>query len=264
MPIAPYCLFLLFLCSVTASAQKLVNVIDETIVVNSTTALSGYTRNITTVTLPDHTKNYLYRITITPKGHANQSLALFEILNNTPDIGVAAFSKVGEYAVKRNDNFAVDAFIFNNIYDADDFYAKKDGNWTYCKGMSNRTNCCFESDECINKRIFFGFRNNNIAQGLNVRLEVIAFIDDSVGEKFSYTITNSTLNEVKYFVSSDNANWEESLLRSGYHMIYNNSLKEFYFKAVSNKKTVAYKILPNERYKIVLDNQTGKLDLIRY
>jgi len=130
--------------------------------------------------------------------------------------------------------------------------------------MPNRTNCCFESDECINNRIFFGFRNNNIAQGLNVRLEVIAFIDDSTGDKFSYTITNSTPNEVKYFVSTDNTNWEESLLRSGYHMIYNNSLKEFYFKTVSNKKTAAYKILPNERYKIVIDNQTGKLDLIRY
>lgn len=260
----PYCLFLLFLCCITTSAQKLINVIDETIVVNSTTALSGYTRNVTMVTLPDHTKSYLYRISITPKGNPDQSLALFDMLNNTRDIGMATFSKIGEYAIKRNDNFAVDAFIFNNTYDADDFYAKKDGNWKYCKGMPNRTNCCFESEECINNRIFFGFRNNNIAQGLNVRLEVVALIDETVEDKYSYTISNATSNEVKYFVSADNIKWEEVLLKSGYHMIYNNSLKEFYFKAYSDKKTASYKILPNERYKIVFVNQSGKLDLIRY
>jgi hypothetical protein len=247
------------------NAQEYQSVIDETIVVNSITAITGYTRNITEIALPEHTVSYIYRITITLKGSPDKSTPLLSFINNSSDIGLAGVSRLSQYAIKNNDNSAVDAFIFNNVYDANDFYSKNDGNWAACKSMANRTNCCFESTECINSRVFFGFRNNNVAQGLNVRLEVIAKVDDSADRKCSYTISNATNMELKYYVSVDNVNWEESTLRSGYHMTYNNSFKELYFKINStNSAFVNYKIFPNERYKIVLNSEKSIWDLIRY
>lgn len=254
----------LFLYS-TLSAQQYQSIIDETIVVNSMTAMSGYTRNITEISIPEHTTGYIYRITITHKGTSDESTPLLSFLNNSSNVGVAGVSRISQYAIKNNDNNAVDAFIFNNVYDANDFYSKKDGTWTACKAMANRTNCCFESSECINNRIFFGFRNNNVAQGLNVRLEVVAKIDDLAERKCSYIISNSTNTELKYYISVDNITWEESILRNGYHMTYNNSIKELYFKINTTEKAfVNYKIFPNERYKIVLNNEKSIWDLIRY
>jgi len=258
-------LWIFLLLFTKLNAQQYQSVIDENIVVNSTTAMAGYTRNITEVTLPEHTISYFYRITITAKGASDESTPLLSLLKNSADIAIAGMSRITEFAIKNNDNHAVDAFIFNNVYDANDFYSKKDGNWTACKSMANRSNCCFESSECINNRIFFGFRNNNVAQGLTVRLEVIAKIDDSLASKCSYTISNSTTTELKYFISVDNITWEESILRSGYHMTYNNSLKELYFKInTSDKAFVNYKIFPNERYKLVLNSEKSIWDLIRY
>lgn len=259
-----YSTITLLLISFTVFSQTTINVIDETIVVNSITALGGNTRNITELTLPEHTISYIYRITITPKGTSDQSTPLFSLLNNSGDVTISGMSRITEFAIKNNDNFAVDAFIFNNIYDANDFYKKSDGNWTSCKSMGNRTNCCFESSECINNKIFFGFRNNNISQGLNVRLEVIAIVDDSSNSKCSYTISNSTTTELKYFVSVDNVNWEENILRGGYNMHYNNSFKELYFKIYTDKSFVQYKVLPSERYKLILNTEKSIWDLIRY
>lgn len=258
-------LWIFLLLFTKLSAQQYQNVIDETIVVNSMTAMSGYTRNITEIALPEHTISYIYRITITPKGTSDESTPLLSFLNDSPEIGLSGISRISQFAIKNNDNSAVDAFIFNNVYDANDFFSKKDGTWTTCKGMANRTNCCFESSECINNRIFFGFRNNNVAQGLSVRLEVVAKIDELAEQKCSYTISNSTNTELKYYVSTDNVTWEESILRSGYHMTYNNSIKELYFKInTTDKAFVNYKIFPNERYKIILNSQKKIWDLIRY
>ena len=257
-------LWIFLLLFTKLNAQQYRSLIDENVIVNSTTAVAGYTRNITEVTLPDHTISYFYRITITNKGTSDESTPLLSLLKNNADIAIAGMSRITEFAIKNTDNNAVDAFIFNNIYNANDFYSKKDGNWTACKSMANRSNCCFESSECINNRIFFGFRNNNVAQGLNIRLEVIAKIDDTAKSKYSYTISNSTITELKYFVSIDNIKWEENVLRSGYNMNYNNSIKELYFKIYTDKTFVKYKIFPNERYKIILNSQKSIWDLIRY
>lgn len=244
-------IFLLLLTKL--NAQQYQSVIDEKIMVNSTTAMAGYTRNITEVTLPEHSISYFYRITITAKAASDESTPLLSLLKNSADVAVAGMNRITEFAIKNNDNHAVYAFIVNNTYDANDFNSEKDGNLTPCKSMANRSNCCFESSECINSRIFFGFKNNNVAQGLNVRLEVIAKIDDSVPSKCSYTISNSTTTELKYFVSIDNIKWEENVLRSGYNMNYNNAIKELYFKIYTDIKFVNYKIFPNERYKLILN-----------
>lgn len=103
-----------------------------------------------------------------------------------PSISLA--SSFTKFAIKNNDNNAVDAFIFNNVFDAENFYAKKDGNWTSCKIMMNRGNRCFMSKECLANKIYFGFRNNNTMQGLSVRLEVVAIVDSNSQVSFKYHI----------------------------------------------------------------------------
>lgn len=42
------------------SAQTLVEVTNETLTINSVTAMTGYTRNTTQVVLPEKTKFYIY------------------------------------------------------------------------------------------------------------------------------------------------------------------------------------------------------------
>lgn len=42
--------------------------------------MSGNTRNITQVTLPEKTKSYIYRISISPKGKSSVDNSLFELL----------------------------------------------------------------------------------------------------------------------------------------------------------------------------------------
>lgn len=247
-------------------SQELIAVTDETITVNSTTAINGYTRNRTEVILPEKTTGYIYRISIFPKGMTSKNTSLFDLLEDIGSPNISLASSFAKFAINNNDNNSVDAFIFNNIYDADNFYSKNDDNWNACKSMLNRVSCCFATEECIGQTIYFGFRNNNIMQGLDVRIEIVAVVDktSTYDYKYSYTIDNSSDRELKYNVSIDGANWEETQLRSGYHQTHTIGKKEMFFKIFTdNFKYVTYKLTPNERYKIFL-NENGIWDLIRY
>ncbi|MBY0480829.1 MAG: hypothetical protein K2Q21_05690 [Chitinophagaceae bacterium] len=262
---------LFVLCTTTlcwADAQILKAAHTEVITVNSTTSMTGYTRNITKVVLPEKTSAYVYRVTILPKGGRVADGSLLKVLSGLAgSSGLGAGISLMDYAIKSNDGNSVDAFIFNNPYDADYFYKKQDANWTACKAMPNRGNCCFYSGECLGREIYFGFKNNNIRQGLDVQLEVVAITDSSlVGtSRYSLTILNGTTGLVKYQVSSDMVNWQNFELRTGYQNTLDLSQNMAYCRIFTdNLKYVQYKVVPGERYKIVWNMQQLKLDLQRY
>lgn len=180
---------------------------------------------------------------------------------------VSLSTSLAQFAIRNNDNTAVDAFIFNNTYDSENFYSKKDNNWSACKSMMNRVNCCFSTKECIGKEIFFGFRNNNIWQGLDVKLEIVALVDTSlkVDYKYSYTIDNGSGKELRYFLSIDNINWQETSLRNGYQQVFTVEQKVIFFKIKTDDfKFSMYKLIPNERYRIFWNRNLYKWDLKKF
>ncbi len=229
--------------------------------------MSGNTRNITQVTLPEKTKSYIYRISISPKGKSSVDNSLFELLEQMGGAQVAIATSFAKFAIKNNDNPSVDAFIFNNTYDADNFYSKNDGNWNPCKSMTNRVSCCFSTKECIGKQIYFGFRNNNMMEGLDVKLEIVALVDSSLKSdyKHSYTILNTTDREQEISISLDNKNWKSLRLREGYQQILSYDENEIFFKiSTSLYKVAAYKLAANDRYKIIWNSSLQKWDLTRF
>jgi len=261
------CIISLTLLVKNIAAQEVVQVTDETITVNSTTSVSGYTRNTTKVTLPEKTIGYIYRLSVFSKGNASVGSSLLSLLQKMGGANISLASSFAQFAINNNDNNSVDAYIFTNTYDADNFYAKKDGNWNACKSMPNRASCCFATSDCMGKELFFGFRNNNIMKGLDVKLEIVAIVDASLKTdyKYSYTINNSTDKELKYSLSLDNVNWQQTSLRSGYQQIYSFEQKEIYFKIYTdNFKFVMYKLTPNERYKIIWNTIAGKWDIVHF
>jgi hypothetical protein len=261
------CFFWSIACSFIAFTQEFVDVIDETITVNSATALTGYTRNITHVTLPPKTTGYIYRITVSPKGAMPVGEGLLALLEKVGSANISFGVSLARFAIKNNDNSAVDAFIFSNTFDADDFYSKKDETWGSCKSMPNRVNCCFSTNECMGQDIYFGFKNNNISQGLDVKLEVVAVVDQSqeTEYKYPYSILNATGQEARYFLSLDKSEWEETSLRNGYKRMFSIDQPAIYFKIITdNSKVALYKITSSERYKIIWSDENGRWDILRY
>lgn len=248
-------------------AQELVQVTDETITVNSIMSLTGSTRNTTAVKLPERTKAYVYRISVSPKGKNTVTQSLMQQLMKLGGAEFALAASVAQLAIENNDNDAVDAFIFTTVYDADDFYSKKEGNWGACQIMLNRASCCFVSEQCMGRNIYFGFRNNNVSKGLNVRLEVVAIVDDMQASAYtySYNISNGSNRELTYGVSIDNINWEENSLRNDYRQTFNFAQQELFFRIHTDVyKSSVYKLVPNERYRIFWNTQLMKWDLGKY
>lgn len=259
--------FLILLNISGSNAQQLVQVSDEVITVNSSTSLTGYTRNKTEVLLPEKTIGYVYRISVFPKGSVSVGTTLFDLLDAVGGTNISLASSFARFAITNNDSNSIDAFIFNNTYDADNFFSKNDGNWSSCKSLMNRGSCCFATKECLGNKIYFGFRNNNIAQGLDVKIEIVALVDINSTSiyKYSYSINNKTNIELKYFVSLDNVNWQENTLRSGYLQNFSFSQREIYFKIVSNNfNTKAYKLAADERYQLFWNDKELCWDLSRY
>lgn len=262
------CLFLLFATvTVNLSAQELVEVTNDVLTVNSRSAYGGNTRNKADVVLPEKTIGYIYRISVFPKGHASVDDSLFDLLKLAGSTNISLVASFAKYAIRNNDSNSVDAFIFNNVYDADNFFSKNDTNWSACKTMTNRASCCFATTECMGQRIFFGFRNNNLRQGLDVKLEVVALVDKETTTtyKYTYAIKNATSIELEYSLSTDNINWKSTKLRSGYLQNFSLEHKEIYFKIDSTaNKSVHYTLTPGERYQISWNIEKECWDLTRY
>lgn len=246
--------------------QQLIDVLSEKFTVNSLTALNGNTRNFAEVKLPDNATGFVYRLTVNKKGNGNLGNSLFTLLKQRG--GYIAFgASLADFAIQNGDGNAVDAYIFTNSYDKDNFYAKNDRQWNYCKALPNRTNCCFSTNDCLGKRIYFGFRNNNTMQGLDVLLEVVAVID-STGTQASasntYSITNATDREISYEVSQNGLIWEKATIRAGYINNHTSPNQELKFRIFTGRFPILYILRPQERFRIIWDATKAKYDLVRF
>lgn len=260
-------LLLFLLLGPSLLAQDLIALLDETLTVNSMTALTGNTRNTASATLPENAKGYVYRISVAKKGESPVGNGLFALLKKFGSTNISIGASLAQFAIQSNDNEAVDAFIFNTVYDADNFYKKNDGNWSACKSMYNRVNSCFSSNDCVGERLYFGFRNNNIRQGLDVRIEVVAIIDTSTSaaRKYSYTIVNFTNTELKYSISLDKTDWKPITVRSGYQHTFTFEETQIFIKIYTgNTNFVLYKITPDNRYKLIYNESKKMWDVVHY
>ena len=238
---------------------------NQTVAVNSATSLNGYTRNKIEVTLPGNTIGYILRISTFKKGYSKESSDLFSLLEKIPASEIALGASVAQFAIANNDGNNIDAFIFSNMYDADNFYAKEDGKWSSCKDMHNMVNTCFYENSCLNRTVYFGFRNNNIREGLDVHLEIVPVIDNGQNKScYTYSINNTTDKELKYFISVDKIKWESVSLHAGY--LHNHTIKQPYlfFRIVTNDKPIEYKITPDQRHKIIWNATKNAWDLVHY
>jgi hypothetical protein len=244
--------------------QSYVQVADQTLTVNSTSNLTGRSRQYVRVDLPSNAIGYVYRATIMPKGATASNSNLLSLLANYAPKEIALGAQLTQLAVNVNDGNALDAFTFYNPYDADNFVAEHDNNWSSCTSNLNIINTCYSTNRCLNPTLFFGFRNNNLMQGLNVRLEIVA-ITDSIKQlpSVTYSILNATDQEIKFQLSNNQRTWESMSLRSGYVKSLTEDKPLFIRIYTSLFKFVNYKLDPNERYRIIWSNQ-GKWDLIRY
>jgi hypothetical protein len=247
--------------------QQFISVVDEELRLNSQTSLTGNTRNGTRVPLPEKCIGYVYRLTVQRVEGTGVSEALFELLKRSPEQAISWGASLVQYAVNNADGEAVDAFIFNNTFDSDNFLAKNDGNWSACKTMLNRMNICLATKECQGTQMYFGFRNNNIRQGLKVRLEVVAVVDtaSTTAAKYSYHITNNTQQKLNYQLSTDNVNWQNLSLEAGYMINPSITSAKLYFKiSTTALKFVSYELQPGTRYKIIWNASQAKWDLVQY
>ncbi|MFB0497317.1 hypothetical protein ABID99_003554 [Mucilaginibacter sp. OAE612] len=248
-----------------AFAQTYVDVANQTITLNSTSNLTGNNRNYVRVDFPDKTAAYICRITISPKDRNQQINHLFELINKLAPAELAVSANLARYAVNTNDGSAVDTYVFSNTYDADSFVQKKDENLSACQQSNNVVNTCYASNQCLNPSLYFGFRNNNLVNGLDVHLEVVALVDSGKkGNSYTYSIANGAKQEVKCLVSADRQHWENVSLRQGYSITFTKELPVLYFRMFTSVLNfVNYDLRPDERYKIIWSS-TNKWDLIRY
>lgn len=255
-----------FLINISLNSQELIKVFDETLTVNSKSNYGGNSHNLAEVILPKKTTAIIYRISIFDKGTGLFDTELIELLKQVGGAKISLATTFAEFGVKSNDNEAVDIHLFNNIYDATDFHHKKEG-WSACKSQLNRTNCCVKTSEFLTNRIFFGFKNNNYMQGLDVRLEVVAILDTSLkyDYKYTYQITNGANKELNFLISFDGQNWENATLRNGYIMPINTEKNPIFFKINTDEtKKSEYRLQPNERFKIIFNEHMLKWDLTKY
>ncbi|ADB40000.1 hypothetical protein [Spirosoma linguale] len=247
-------------------SQELVEVLSETFTANSITSMSGSTRNVAEVQLPRGSIGYTYRISVFKRGRVSIGNGLLSLLQSVPMSQLTIGANLAQYALSQNDGTQIDYFIFTTPDDKNAFYRKVDGNWSSCRSFLNRVNTCSHSDKCINETIWFGFRNNNMSQGLDIHLEVVAIVNqDNTDETYSFKITNGALQDVNFQLSADNQNWQECSLRSNYEGTWRFKQSYAYFKLTTQGKgTVNYRINNNERYKITLNRNTLSFDLNKY
>jgi hypothetical protein len=258
---------LAFLClSFYVKGQILQNISTETITVNSKSSLTGYTRNIANVTLPSNATAYIYRITVFNKGNTNISNSLFNTLKNIPitEIRIGAF--LTEYAINQNDGNSVDFFVFTNGTDANSFYSKGE-NINYCKSHPNRSSVCVSTNDCINQKVYFGFRNNNIQQGVEVILEVVALVSETQQNalEYTHTIKNGLQGTVFFQISEDSYNWQNVSLQQAYTGTYRFKQPYCFVKiSTQGKSPVVRRIESNQRYILNWNQQYGIADIFSY
>jgi hypothetical protein len=256
-------IFLGFFLS-NANAQELVNILQEKVTVNSTTSLNGWSRNTVEAKLPAGTIGYVYRLSVFKKDGVNVSTGLFDLLKMIPVKKIQIGANLSQFVINNSDGGAIDYFIFTTDKDKNAFYNKQDGNWYSCKSFPNRVSTCTYSDECINKTIWFGFRNNNLMQGLDVYIELAAIVDqlNSTNSMYGFQIINKTNVQVNFQLSINGINWFDYSLQSGYLNNYNFYKPDIFFRILTQGTgTAQYKINFSNRYKIEYNQAKRIFDL---
>lgn len=249
-------------------SQKLVDVLNETITVNSKTAINGKTRILTSARIPIGAKSYIYRITITKKGGMTTGSTLFTLLTNMKNRKVAYAAALTELAITNNDNNSIDAFIFHSSYDADNFLVEKDKDWDACQALLSVKNSCRLVDNCIGQNIYFGFRNNNFMQGLDINIEIVALIDEKPKKiyKSTFGIINASGYDIVFDLSKDGKNWRTtSPVKTNHRVFYTFDQSCYYMRVVTSQTVMKYMTLyPNERYEIIWDSKNNFFTIQRY
>lgn len=257
----------ILLISLTAFSQELVDVLTEKITVNSSTSLNGWTRNTAEIRLPQGTTGFVYRISVFNKGNATVGSGLFDLIKSIPVTQIQLGANLAQYAVSNSDGGALDFFIFTTDEDKNAFRNKEALNWNSCKMFLNRVSSVAYSSECINRTIWFGFRNNNLTQGLDVLLEVAAIIDSRAQDQTTYgfTITNSTTNPIIFQLSVDGYKWQDYRLEPNYFANYNFRQPNIQFRmSTQGSQPVNYQLDYSYRYKIQFNQQKQIFDLFHY
>lgn len=261
--------FFLFFCHYS-SAYKLVNVLKETITVNSTSSLSGSSRNYSEISLPAGTVSYIYRISVFKRNKVSVSNSLFGVLSEIPIPNLyKAGVDLSKYAIENSNGHAIDVFTFTNQNDASQFYNKTDREENgdkieSCERLLNIVSTCREELMYINRNIWFGFRNNNMTEGLDVCLEVIAIVDEQMNSKgkynYGFLITSKLDKEVTFFISDDNINWKKVTLSPKYRNNYVFQKTKIYVKVgTKGKGEIVKEISYNNKYSLKYDEEEGRV-----
>lgn len=137
---------------------------------------TGHSINVVEMNLPEGAIGYVVRFTTKNKGAQFGEVDLFSLLSNVPRKDIKLFSALSKFVISNSDGNNVDAYIFTSREEADNFRTANDVipyHFYPCKEMTQTVSACFYSDECLARKIYFGFRNWNWMQGLDVKVEFI-------------------------------------------------------------------------------------------
>lgn len=239
---------------------------EEILPLQSLSTFVGYSRNLVAVTLPDNTTSFIYRVTVYPKGEAdrNQNL-LLNALQKVPTDQIPLDTLLPEYAIHDRDKYYIDGFIFVTPEDASYFYSKRDKRWKACKSHLEFKNFCRSNKECLKKQLAFGFRSNNITEGVEIKLEVVAIVDTSMKVTYTYSLLNLTGVGLKFLISLDNKTWQPKTLQLDELQSFACNKSEIFLKIFTTKDSyVAYKLLPQEKYQILVNPESRKFYLQKF
>jgi hypothetical protein len=239
----------------------------QTLVINSQTAVGKKSRNFADFTLPDNSIGYVYRITVFPKGDKKVPNDLFDLVSKVSSKEIAFGAELTKYMIDVNADEAIDTYIFSDRNSFSNFYSGGT-NWVACKTMPNRRGICVASNECLSKKLFFGFENKNWTHGVEVLLEVVAVIDTDLmplnrplkpfdptrkivlSGLYNYSILNtSLLNNFDAQVSTDGINYKIYHINAGETVSRFFTANPIYLKLYNYSRPL--RLTPNKKYKIV-------------
>ena len=257
----------LILGALNCRAQQFVSVMDQLFTVHSSGNVfvnnNSSSRNIIEVHLPAKTVGYVYRVSAKAKNSlTGQNAQLFDLLKTIAPKQIVMEAALTQFAVQQTDGEAIDVFAFNTADDANIFLRKQDNFLRPCWYNLGVINTCFAKNTCLSPTIYFGFRNNNLATGINVHLEVVAVIDTSAKIEYRYSISNGVNQNLYYLLSNDQVNWERHLVATGYTDNLSSGQSKLYIRLITSVTSmVTYEILPEQRYRIVWNIIAKRLEL---
>jgi hypothetical protein len=270
-----FLLFLSILVFKNSNAQghkrrlRIRNVLDETLVVNSKTNLFGAHKISVPIHLPRGTQAYIYRITISKKGEPIVANALFKMLKESDVQELSIAASLTQYAVNNGANESIDAYVFTSGADANEFTDVYSNNgYSLASKMTSVKNSVRYVESCISPNLYFGFENTNVIHGLEVRLEIIALVDDHLPTKFTIEIQNGTKVPYVYAWGLDGKKWYRGVTIP----IHNTTFETFDYRQgyiwlctyTDNLHARVMRADPDVRYKIIWDEDLKEYTIVSY